>query len=113
MITKGIIEELVTPYVCKVRIPIYNKIKSSVGSTPTEELGEAAICTLPNSRVSARVGDIVYVAFENNNFDTPVILGFLYKEDVASSLVDIKCRNFKSTLSATLPQDTTIGDVQG
>ena len=47
MIQKAIIEQKIDKYSMRVRIPVYNKIKSDPTATPTDELYVASIQTLP------------------------------------------------------------------
>ena len=81
MITKAIIERVEEDgYSFKVRIPIYHKIKDVPGSTPFEELPIAPCCVPPGVTPNLSVGDIVWVAFADNQKSEPVILGVLYSE---------------------------------
>ena len=80
MITKAIVEEVLTPYQVRVRIPILDRVSSSELSTPTEELNIATICSLPNCYINVQKGDIVFVGFEDNTYRKAVILGHLSRE---------------------------------
>lgn len=82
MITKAYIEEVISPYQMKVRMPIFDKPSGVNLCTNNENLSIATICCLPNIIPQYNVGDVVFVAFEDNNLSTPVILGVLYAENI-------------------------------
>ena len=110
MITKGIIEELISPYEVKVRIPTLDRVTTSSLATSTENLNIATICTLPNCYINLQVGDVVFVGFEDNTYYKAVILGHLSRE-AAQPYVDITVGNFIAKTSVTLPRATTIGTI--
>lgn len=111
MITKAIIEEVITPYSARVRIPIYNKSKDAPLHTPTSELAIARVCALPNFHVNMRKGDIVYVGFEDNDQGKPLIIGYLQNELEQKSFCDITVNSLTAKVSLSAPKDTTIGQV--
>lgn len=113
MITKGIVEQIDrnNPYTAKVRIPVFNKAQGVVGATPTNQLYTASICCLPNCNPNIKVGDVVYVSFEDNYIDKPIILGHLYNGiSNLNTTVGIKTDSVEATVTARLPADTNIGD---
>ena len=77
MLQKAIIEKKIDKYSMKVRIPVYNKIKSDPTATPTEELYTAIIQTLPGCSPVYQEGDLVLVEFENDNISLPVIIALV------------------------------------
>ena len=90
MIQKAIIEEIVANgYQARVRIPRYNKASSSPTATDKQDLAIATICTYPGIHPSYQIGDIVFVGFENDRVNQPVILGLLYRENMGSSTSDM------------------------
>lgn len=94
MITKAIIEEMMYDgYRARIRIPIFHKIKDVPGSTPFNELPKALINYAPGCKPNFSVGDVVYVAFENNQASEPVIIGALFKGEV-----DISCSLFTDSV---------------
>ena len=111
MITKAIVEELITPYQVKVRIPLFDKTNLSVAARDDEELNVATICSLPNCYVNLQVGDIVFVAFEDNTYYKAVILGHLCRSTASDTCADIMLSSLNVRSSATLPFDTTVGDI--
>ena len=109
MIVKGIVESVISKNEVKVRIPILNGLSSQVDSTPTEQLSSSSICQLPNMQFELAIGDIVWVAFENNEFDLPVIIGFLNIDQ--KTKVEHYCEELKVNYQAKLPNETQIGEV--
>lgn len=113
MITKGIVEQIDrnNPYTAKVRIPVFNKAQGVVGATPTNQLYTASICCLPNCNPNIKVGDVVYVSFEDNYIDKPIILGHLYNGvSNLNTTVGLKTDSVEATVTARFPADTNIGN---
>lgn len=111
MITKGIIEELISPYEVRVRIPILDRSDASSLHTTTQNLNIATICSLPNCYVNLQVGDVVFVGFEDNTYYKAVILGHLCRETDYTTYADVTLGNMIVKRSAELPQVTSIGEV--
>lgn len=111
MITKGIVEEILTNYSIKVRLPILDSIEGTRDATPTSDLSEAIICAAPNSEINFTIGDIVIVGFEDNDDSKPIILGFLSKESGNISSISNNLSKLNVNVSAKLPKDTSIGNV--
>ena len=111
MITKAYIIDVINKYQARVRIPIYNKSYSSPTATPTDDLAIATICTLPGVIPNYKVGDVVYVAFEENIISKPVILGILCHLNMDKSSSDATFSNVEVGSSATLPLQTSVGNV--
>lgn len=107
---KGIIEAI-SGNTATVRIPELNKIDGAVGATPSNELATSVICTLPGYIPNLRVGDIVIVGLENFNVAKPIILGLLFNDNVKNRQPDIFAGSINVSVNATLPKDTTIGEV--
>lgn len=115
MITKAIVEEIISPSQIRVRIPTLNAVQGAKQSTPTDELSIATICTLPNAKNLVSTGDIVYVGFEDNDLSKPVILGHLLRASsdklFDGTLPDLQIRSLNVQYNASLPLATTIGGV--
>lgn len=77
MVTKAIVEEVVSDNSVRVRIPLIHKISTSALATPFSELPIASICTTPGIHHVYQVGDIIYVSYENNISSNIVVLGEL------------------------------------
>lgn len=115
MVTKGIVEEIINVYQAKVRLPVYDGFADTKNATPSDELTIASICNIPNIYNTIAVGDIVYVAFEDNDLGNPVILGQLYKEEM-NTLADLKLNSaninqLTINKNTSLPQNTSIGSI--
>lgn len=111
MITKAIVEKIYDNYRIAVRIPIFDKVPNVDGATPTDQLGVATICTLPKASPNIMVGDTVFVAFENNDISQPVIIGYLYSENLPKAAQGLNLDSIEVSAVAKLPSQTTIGDV--
>lgn len=111
MITKGIVVEVINNYQAKVRLPIFNSIASSKEGTPDSQLNIATICSLPNCNNVVQKGDIVFVAFEDNDISKPIILGHLYRENMGETYSSLDLTNLKILGSTNLSFDTNIGNV--
>lgn len=111
MIQKAIIEQKIDKYSMKVRIPVYNKIKSDPTATPLDELYTASIQTLPGCSPNYQEGDIVLVDFENDNISLPVIVGLLYRENMPKGSTDVTADSLTVNVNSNLSENTLIGAV--
>lgn len=111
MITKAIIEEVIDCYSVRVRIPLYNKLDGVQSATPKDELSIAPICSIPNCKISFNKGDIVFVSFEEDLIEQPVVIGHLLKENMGNTFFEITTSEIEVKNSAVLPSNTTIGEV--
>lgn len=111
MVTKAIIEEIVDDYSVRVRIPYFNKLATSVSCTPTEDLYIATICCPPNSTLNYKVGDIVFLAYEEGQANKPVILGQLSRATKTDNNPTYIAESITVKADANLPIDTCIGDI--
>lgn len=111
MIARGIVEKIYEPNKVAVRVPVFDKSSTSNGKTPTDQLGVASICVLPNCIPNVRVGDVVYVGFENNDVSSPVILGYMYLDKEYETQQGLYADSISVRSGAVLPNNTTIGDV--
>ncbi len=108
---KGIINKVENKYSYRVRIPLYHKVKNTPGCVPDDQLPYATVCTLPGINPLYKENDIVWIDFENNELDVPVILGLLYRESGSNSISDIDCKTLKVEVESSLPRETLIGNV--
>ena len=111
MITKAIIESVDDPYYVKVRIPALDSGSDYMDSTSYSDLSEAIICTLPNANYLPAVGDIVLVAFEDNDLGKPIIIGCLFKESGNISEIDLTLNNLTVNSTSQLGTNTYIGNI--
>ena len=115
MITKGIVEEVVDKFKYRVRLPIFDRIPQSALSTKFDDLAIATACLPKGVADNIAVGDVVFVAFEDNNYTNPIVIGHLYREglDTKEHGAIITARNLLVTEQTTLPLNTSIGSVTG
>lgn len=111
MLQKAIIEKKLDKYSMKVRIPVYNKVKSDPTATPTNELYTATIQTLPGCSPNYQEGDVVIVDFENDDLSFPVIIGLLYREHMPQGSTDITADSLVVNVNTNLSENTLIGEV--
>ncbi len=111
MITKAIVEKVIDPYNIRIRVPSLDRTYQSSVHTNSEELNVAIVCTLPGCDPNIKSGDIVFVSIDETEEDRAVILGYLYRTKKTETLCDMLLSKLTVMNVATLPQDTTIGDV--
>lgn len=111
MITKGIVQDIIDDYTIRVRLPIYDGTEKSQQGTPNSSLSLATICSLPNSSSFVDLGDIVFVAFEDDDMGKPVIIGHLFKEAVTNTKLNLELNSLITNSNTKLYKDTWIGDV--
>jgi len=112
MITKAVVEEVLSPYAIRVRIPLLDGIEDSKYGTASKDLSVATVCTLPNTSNLVLAGDIVFVSFEDNDLGKPVVIGTLLKETGNLCSSDVKLRHADISGVSTFSYYTTIGKVQ-
>ena len=115
MTTKAYITEIVDKKTVKIRMPLFNKIEGVSGSTPNSELYSATLCYQGGVIPSYEIGDVVFVQFEDNYLDRPIVMGKLKnttstKED--DGLPDIYCNTLNVTGAVTMGEETKIGDIE-
>lgn len=109
MITKGIIESKSSANKYLVRIPILSN--SSIGKSNIEiSKIEATVCYESGNYNEYKNGDVVFVAFEDNTYSQPVILGKLYIGVDSKESNLMQASNLVVFDSAKLPKSITIGD---
>ena len=111
MVTKAIVEQVLNEHSVKIRIPILDKVIDASMGTPIKNTQIASECVLPNFKYNFNIGDVVFVDFEENNMDSPVVLGYLTntsKQRTDGTLLSISVES-----GTILPKDTSIGSVTG
>ncbi len=108
MITKATVEKVLNDKTYQVRIPIIDKAKKS--SLTNNILSTAVISSQINCPLNFRVGDIVFVDFEEDNYNKPVILGSLYTGTNTKTKPTVNLNSIKVTDSAILSKSTAIGN---
>lgn len=112
MLTKGIVEEVLSTHAVKVRIPLLDGIKDQPLATDSEDLTIATVCTFPNCCMNPSVGDIVFVAFEDNTLYKAVVLGFLSSDMLTKAYSDFKLNSLEVLGTTNLSSSTRIGEVK-
>lgn len=113
MILKAIIENKEDQYRYRVRIPQINKTVNDPTGTPYENLYIAQVCILPNCIPNYSKGDVVYVAFEKDSKELPVIVGQFYREQKSDSSTEILTQEdlFKQYILTTQTSQNSLNDI--
>ncbi len=106
ILTKAIIKELPKDgsNIYKCRIPMMED------NTRQEAIFDALLCAPPGIYGGYKVGDVVFVDFENDRYDTAVIHGKLYTGIDEKSSTYAILNNLKVTNKADLLGDSRLGD---
>lgn len=106
MVTKGIIKSIdLLGNTCTVHIPFFE----TAGNDPIIET--ATVSNTPGSYNGYKVGDVVYVAFEDGSMSTPVIIGKLYlgtEKEQADPRGVSNVEESSAAKKATLPADSKL-----
>ena len=86
MITKAIIVETPLNNSNKFKIQIPTLVKAN--SNKDNFILDATLCYQPGVILGYNIGDVVFVAFEDNYIEKPIILGKLYKTDSLDNEVE-------------------------
>lgn len=119
MITKGIITKIYEYSVDALLKPEKKykaKVHLNVFDSPGFPVNDDLDCTIacePGNSCSYKVDDVVFVGFENNSVNKPVILGKLYLGKETGVSTCVSADSLEATNKATLPLNTTIGEVTG
>jgi hypothetical protein len=107
VITRAIIEEVDHDNSkVRVRIPTLNGIASSSTATPTSQLEWASLIQTPGIVCEYEVGDVVVVGFEDNDYSSPIVLGYL-KLSKTDGMKDAK-RTHITTTSLSVKENVTL-----
>ena len=78
-------------------------------NTTTEMVLPALLCNQPGEYSNYKIGDVVFIEFENNKLDTPVIIGKLYTGIDKNSTGFHKLEKLEVTGNIEIPDNATIG----
>lgn len=106
MLTKAIIQSIdYTKNICRVRIPLFETAARNVKMIEAE----AQLNIVPGIYNSYKTGDIVFIGFEENKIDLPVILGKLFvsaSSEESSYRGNLSGNSLVITETAQLPYTT-------
>lgn len=111
MITKAIIKKLCTSEDnhFTVYVPLLRKANAEV----SDGILQATMICIPGIDNTLKVNDVVYVSFEDNSYDKPIILGKLYisKEDKKDITTTLTTKSIEVTEENKLPLNTSVGGI--
>lgn len=106
MLTKAIIQSIdYTKNMCRVRIPLFENAARNVNMIEAD----AQINIVPGIYNSYKTGDIVFIGFEENKMELPVILGKLFvsaSAEASSYRGNVSGNSLSITETAQLPYST-------
>lgn len=111
MITRGIIEQILSRYQFRIRIPSIDRTVQSSTRTNTENLNTAVVCTLPGCDPNIQVGDIVFISYDPTADEDAVILGYLYRSKMTSTQCNLILADLEVTQATRLSPNTSIGEL--
>ena len=120
MITKAIIKS--TPALDGNKYTVYIPILRNANDGESDAIFEATLAYIPGIYYSFGVGDVVFVSFEDNLYNKPVILGKLFTEKDKNVKTQIEVKTLKvlekvdlggAFSDNTIQLDDTSGTVQG
>ena len=111
MITKAYVVS-VNGYEVTLNIPIFHNVENSDIDNESLVFPTSCIAISYGVYPNLKKGDTVIIGFEDNNLNTPVILGALYTEEAKKYKSDAIFSSLGVNVNAELPEDTTIGNVK-
>lgn len=106
MLTKAIIQSIdYTKNMCRVRIPLFENAARNVNMIEAD----AQINIVPGIYNSYKTGDVVFIGFEENKMELPVILGKLFVSataEASSHRGNVSGNSLSITETAQLPYST-------
>lgn len=110
MITKAIVKAL--PSTDNNKYTVYIPLLRNANDSEADATFNATLCFFNGIFYSISIDDVVYVAFEDNYYEKPVIIGKLYtgSEDRNSVPTQITAKTIKVLDKAQFPSNTTISN---
>ena len=106
MLTKAIIQSIdYTKNICRVRIPLFENASRNVSMIEAD----AQFSIVPGVYNSYKAGDVVFIGFEENKMELPVILGKLFVSaatEASSYRGNLSGNSLSITDTAQLPYST-------
>ena len=106
MLTKAIIQSIdYSKNICRVRIPLFENASRNVKMIEAE----AQLSIVPGIYNSYKTGDVVFIGFEENKMELPVILGKLFvsaSAEASSYRGSVSGNSLSITDTAQLPYST-------
>lgn len=111
MLTKAIIKQLNSENDNHFRV--YIPLLQKANNTEEDATLDATLIYIRGLENTFKVGDKVFVDFENGQYNKPVILGLLYlgKEDEDNISTNATFKSIHTLESTTLTENTLIGDL--
>lgn len=106
MITKAIIKS--KPAIGGTKYTVYIPLLRTATDEEVDATLSATLCYTPGISNAFSVGDVVFVSFEDNLYDKPVILGKLYTGQETSSPTQILARTIKVTDKFSLENHSSV-----
>lgn len=109
MITKAIIKS--TPALDGNKYTVYIPILRNANDSESDAIFEASLCYTSGIINSLKVDDVVFVSFEDNLYNKPVILGKLFKANSEDNITtQIIAKTLKVTENLDLQNKSNIQD---
>lgn len=110
MITKAIVKAV--PGTDNNKYTVYIPLFRNANDSEVDATFDATLCFFNGVFYSISIDDVVYVAFEDNYYEKPVIIGKLYtgNEDKNNVPTQITAKTIKVLDKAQFPSNTTISD---
>ncbi len=106
MLTKAIIQNIdYTKNICRVRIPLFENASRNVNIIEAD----AQFSVVPGIYNSYKTGDIVFIGFEENRMELPIILGKLFvstSAEASTPIGNLSGNSLSITETAQLPYST-------
>ena len=107
MVTKGIITAInYNSNTCDVRMPLFENANNA-----SEIVASAIFAITPGTANGYKINDVVLVAFEDEQYNKPIVIGKLFlgaNAELASARGAINCENLKVVGTADLPLTTKL-----
>lgn len=111
MVTRGIVQQIISKHEAKIRVPMFGMIEEEDDEEQVNELPVARICTIPGCLPNLKKNDIVLISIEDNDLNNVMIMGVLIPDNDAVGTSDVTFNSLKVNTDVKLPKNTSIGDI--